>query len=340
MTCLSLLFIPSVLPLLDLRRFYYIIDSMIFVLLRTFFSALRSHRALALENLALRHQLDVLQRNVKRPRLTNRDRVLWIFLSRLWSDWRTVLTLVQPDTVVRWHRRGFRLYWKWKSRPRWPGRRRVPKEVRDLIRTMSRYNPLWSAPRIHGELLKLGIEISQATVSKYMVRHRKPPSQTWRTFLKNHAKDIVSIDFFTVPTATFRVLFVFLVLTNERRQIVHFNVTDSPTAFWIGQQIVEAFPWDTAPTYLLRDRDGKYGEDFIRRVESLGIKHVLISARSPWQNPYVERVIGSIRQECLDHTIIFNERHLRRVLRDYVAYYHGVRTHLGLAKDCPEPRSI
>ena len=205
---------------------------------------------------------------------------------------------------------------------------------------MSRDNPLWGAPRIHGKLLKLGIEISQATVSKYMVRHRKPPSQTWRTFLKNHAKDIVSIDFFTVPTATFRVLFVFLVLTNERRQIVHFNVTDSPTAFWIGQQIVEAFPWDTAPEYLLRDRDKKYGKEFVRRVESLGIKQVLIATRSPWQNPYVERVIGSIRRECVDHVIIFNERHLRRVLRDYVTYYHNSRTHLGLEKDCPEPRSI
>jgi putative transposase len=267
---------------------------MIFILFRTLFSALRSRRALVLENLALRHQLDVLQRNVKRPRLTNQDRVLWIFLSRLWSDWQTVLALVQPDTVVRWHRKGFRLYWRWKSRPRWPGRRRVPKEVRDLIRTMSRHNPLWGAPRIHGELLKLGIEVSQATVSKYVVRHRKPPSQTWRTFLKNHAKDIVSVDFFTVPTATFRVLFVFIVLTNERRQIVHFNVTDSPTAFWIGQQIVEAFPWDTAPEYLLRDRDKKYGKEFVRRVESLGIRHVVTSTQSPWQKGYASYYTPSV----------------------------------------------
>ncbi len=239
---------------------------MISIILRTFFSALRSHRASALENLALRHQLDVLQRNAKRPRLMNRDRTLWIFLSRVWADWRTVLTLVQPETVIRWHRKGFRLYWRWKSRPGWPERRRVPKEVRDLIRTMSRANPRWGAPRIHGELLKLGIEVSQATVSKYMVHHRKPPSQTWRTFLKNHAQDIVSVDFFTVPTATFRVLYVFIIMSNARRGIVHFNVTDSPSAVWTGQQMVEAFPWDTAPTYMLRDRDGKYGEDFIRRV--------------------------------------------------------------------------
>jgi transposase InsO family protein len=205
---------------------------------------------------------------------------------------------------------------------------------------MSLTNPLWGAPRIHGELLKLGIDVSQATVSKYMMRHYKPPSQSWRAFLNNHAKDIVSVDFFTVPTATFRVLFVFLVLSNERRRIVHFNVTESPTAAWTGQQIVEAFPWDTAPKYLLRDRDGKFGEEFIRRVESMDIEQVLIAARSPWQNPYVERVIGSIRRECLDHTIIFNERHLRRIIKMYFMYYHKCRTHLGLEKDCPNTRSV
>jgi putative transposase len=313
---------------------------MIFILFGTLFSALKFQRALALENLALRHQLDVLQRNAKRPRLTNRDRTLWVILSRVWTDWRTSLTLVQPDTVVRWHRRGFRMYWRWKSRPRWPGRRKVPKEILGLIRQMSRDNSLWGAPRIHGELLKLGITVSQATVSKYMARHRKPPSQSWRTFLTNHAKDIVSVDFFTVPTATFRVLFVFLVLSDQRRRIVHFNVTDSPSAIWIGQQIVEAFPWDTAPKYMIRDRDGKYGEEFLRRVESLGIKQVLISTQSPWQNPYVERIIGSIRRECLDHLIVFNERHLRRVLNEYFQYYHQSRTHLGLEKDCPRPRPV
>ncbi len=203
----------------------YYVYRMLFLILRTFISALRSHRALALENLALRHQLDVLKRNAKKPRLMNRDRTLWIVLSRLWPDWRIPLALVQPETVIRWHRRGFRLYWRWKSRPSWPGRRKVPMEIRDLIRSMSRSNPLWGAPRIHGELLKLGIDVSQATVSKYMVRHRKPPSQSWRTFLKNHARDIVSVDFFTIPTASFRVLFVFLVLSNDRRRIVHFNVT-------------------------------------------------------------------------------------------------------------------
>ena len=313
---------------------------MLILILRTFISALRSHRALALENLALRHQLDVLQRNTKRPRLTNQDRTLWVMLSRLWRDWRKPLTMVQPETVIRWHKRGFRLYWRWKSRPRWPGRQRVPKEIRDLIRGMSQVNPLWGAPRIHGELLKLGIELSQATVSKYMARHRNPPSQSWRTFLKNHAKDIVSVDFFTIPTVTFKVLYVFLVLSNDRRRIIHFNVTESPTSAWTGQQIVNAFPWDTAPKHLLRDRDRKYGQEFIHRVGSMDIHQVLIAARSPWQNPYVERAIGSIRRECLDHTIIFNDRHLRRVLKEYFHYYHKSRTHLGLEKDCPEPRPV
>ena len=337
---MSLLLIPSALRPLDLGRFHYIIAPMTFMLFCTLFSALKSRRALVLENLALRHQLDVLQRNAKRPRLTNRDRALWVVLSRVWAEWRKPLTVVQPETVIRWHRRGFRLYWRWKSRPRWPGRRRVPQDLRDLIRQMSQMNPLWGAPRIHGELLKLGIEISQATVSKYMMRHPKPPSQSWRTFLINYAKDIVSADFFTVPTATFRILYVFLVLSNERRQIVHFNTTDSPTSCWIGQQIVEAFPWDMAPKYMIRDRDRKDGDEFVRRVESLGVKQVLISTQSPWQNPYVERIIGSIRRECLDHVIIFSERHLRRVLRDYFGYYHGSRTHLGLEKDCPKPRPV
>lgn len=220
------------------------------------------------------------------------------------------------------------------------GKESRPRDIRDLIRTMSRDNPLWGAPKIHGELLKLGIEVSETTVSKYMVRNRKPPSQSWRTFLKNHSGHLVSVDFFTVPTATFRVLYVFVILSNARRRIVHFNVTDSPTAVWIGQQVVEAFPWDTAPRYLVRDLDGKFGDEFIHRVESMDIKQVLIAAQSPWQDPYVERVIGSIRRECLDHVIILNERHLRRVLQEHFKYYDGSRTHLALAKDCPSPRSV
>ena len=313
---------------------------MLFLILPTFISALRSHRALALENLALRHQLEVLKRNTKRLHIKNRDRLFWTILARIWSDWRKQLLFVRPETVIRWHKAGFRRYWRWKSRPKWPGRRAVPNDIRDLIRTMSQDNPLWGAPRIHGELMKLGITVSQGTVSKYMVRHRKPPSQSWRTFLKNHAKDIVSVDFFTVPTATFRVLYVFVILSNARRRIVHFNVTKSPTAVWTGRQIVEAFPWDTAPRYLIRDRDKKFGDEFTQRVASLDIKQVMVAARSPWQNPYVERVIGSIRRDCLDHHVIFNERHLRRVLTEYIRYYNKTRTHLGLEKDCPDPRLV
>ena len=301
---------------------------------------LAGRATLLAENLALRQQLAVLHRNAGRPRLRRRDRIFWVWLSGLWTGWRSALVLVQPETVVRWHRQGFKLYWRWKSRSRGEGRPAVPRDVRDLIRRMADANLLWGAPRIHGELLKLGIEISQAAVAKYMPRRRKPRSPTWRTFLENHIGQIVAVDFFTVPTATFRVLFVFVVLAHDRRRVLHFNVTEHPTAPWTGQQIRETFPWDTAPRFLLRDRDGIYGDDFVRVVRSMGIEHVLIAPRSPWQNPYAERVIGSIRRECLDHVIVINERHLLRVLRQYLAYYHRSRTHLSLAKDAPEPREI
>jgi transposase InsO family protein len=191
---------------------------------------------------------------------------------------------------------------------------------------------------VHGELLKLGINVSQPTVAKYMVRHRKPPSQTWRTFLANHVHNLVSVDFFTVPTVTFQVLFVLIVLAHDRRRVIHFNVTEQPTAAWTAQQIVEAFPWDTAPRYLLRDRDGIYGDYFCRRVDGMDIREVPIAPRSPWQNPFVERMIGSIRRECLDHMIVLNEQHLRRIIAAYLRYYHAARTHLSLDKDAPEGR--
>ena len=248
--------------------------------------------------------------------------------------------IFKPDTLVRWHRKGFRLYWTWKSRPRRGGRPAIDPDVRELIRTMSRNNIGWGAPRIHGELKMLGIQISESTVAKYMIRHRNPPSQTWRTFLANHTDCIAGIDFFTVPTATFRILYVFIVLSHDRRHIVHFNVTAHPTAMWTAQQLVEAFPFDSAPRYLLRDRDSIYGERFRNRVKSLGIDEVLTAPRSPWQNPYVERIIGSIRRECLNHVIIFNERHLRRQMKSYSTYYHEARTHLSLDKQSPVPRSI
>jgi transposase InsO family protein len=205
---------------------------------------------------------------------------------------------------------------------------------------MSRDNVGWGAPRIHGELQMLGIRVSQATVAKYMFRHRRPPSQTWRTFLNNHAKNLVAADFFTVPTVTFRILYVFLVLRHDRRRVVYFNATEHPTAQWTAQQMIEAFPWDSAPRYLLRDRDKVYGVIFRRRVHSLDMQEVLTAPQSPWQNPYVERLIGSIRRECLNHVIIFNELHLKRLLCAYFSYYHAARTHLSLDKQCPEPRAV
>jgi len=267
------------------------------------------------------------------------DRLLWICLSQMWAGWKSALLIVKPETVIAWHRRGFRLYWAWKSRHT-TGRPSVSREVRDLIRRMSMANPRWGAPRIHGELLKLGIEVSQATVAKYMVRHRKPPSQTWRTFLKNHMTNMVSSDFFVVPTITFRLLFVFVILSHDRRRPIHFAVTTNPTSEWTAHQLVEAFPWDSAPRYLLRDRDGIYGTVFGDAAQSLGIREVLTAAQSPWQNPYVERLIGSIRRECLDHVIVFNEAGARRVLKSYFDYYNNSRTHLALNKDAPIPRKI
>src|SRR5215831_19422144 len=257
-------------------------------------SILRSRAALELENLALRHQIGVLQRSAaKRPKLTSGDRLFWICLFRLWRGWRSVLAIVKPETVVAWHRAGFRLFWTWKVRRGLPGRPLISCDVRDLIRKMCRENPLWGAPRIHGELLKLGINIAESSVSKYMVRGNKPPSQTWRTFLENHAQQLVFIDFFTVPTIRFQVLYVFLVLAHDRRRILHFNVTDHPTAKWTRQQAREAFPFAQLPRYLLRDGDAIFGHDFREQVRDIGICEVLSAPRSPWQRAYIAWIHSS-----------------------------------------------
>ena len=309
-------------------------------LLAALTSTLRTRASLQIEILALRHQLSVLQRSQrKRVALRTMDRLLWIGLVRLWPDWRNALMLVKPQTVISWHRKGFRFYWKWKSRRR-IGRPGVSKEIRDLIRNMSSANVLWGAPRLHAELLKLGIEVSQATVAKHMVKHRKPPSQTWRSFLENHVKQLVSVDFFVVPTLSFRILYVFLVLAHERRRVVHFNVTDHPTAAWTAAQLMQAFPWDTAPRYLLRDRDRIYGDPFRIQAANMLITEVLTAPRSPWQSPYVERLVGSIGRECLDHVVVLSEESLRRILRSYVCYYHDSRCHQALGKDSPETREV
>jgi len=298
----------------------------------------RSRLSLQIEILALRHQLAVYQRTRARPRLRPADRLLWAWLSRVWSGWQDALVFVKPETVIAWRRRKFRQYWTRLSRSGKPGRPSVPREIRDFVRRMSSANPLWGAPRIVGELAKIGIDLPQSTVAKYMVRRRKPPSATWRAFLRNHIRDIVATDFFVVPTVRNQILFVFLVLAHERRRVLHFNVTAYPTAEWTAQQVVEAFPWTDPPRFLLRDRDGVYGHAFRSRIDSLGLEEVIIAAQSPWQNPFVERLIGSIRRDCLDHTIVLSERHLKRILTDYFRYYHRWRTHQSLEMDSPEGR--
>ncbi len=296
---------------------------------------------LTAENLALRQQLLVLKRHQKSPKLRERDRLFWVVMSRIWTGWRGALLIVRPDTVVRWHRRAFKLYWHRKSQAGKRGRPPVDLDLKAMIIKMADSNSTWGAPKIHGELLKLGVVISERTVSGLLCRHkRKPPSQTWRTFIKNHMPDMVGVDFLVVPTIRFRLLFVFVILSHARRRVVHFNVTANPTAEWTAQQIIEAFPWDTAPRYLLRDRDNIYGGWFRQRVKNMGIEEAVTAYHTPWQNAYVERLNGSIRRECTDHVIVFGERHLRRVLRDYFDYYHEDRTHLGLDKETPTERPV
>ena len=312
--------------------------------MRTIFLFVRAYliprTVIVAENLALRQQLGVLQRSVRRPRLRQRDRIFWVCLSRFWAGWRSCLVIVKPETVVRWHREGFKLYSRWKSRANERGRPRIAAEIRQLIRRMAQENPTWGAPRIQSELALLGHDVAESTVAKYMNRSRKPPSQTWRTFLENYVPEIAAIDFFVVVTAGFRLLYCFIVLRHDQRRVVHFNVTPYPTSRWTAQQIVEAFPFDEAPRFVIRDHDGIYGLDFRERVKRMGIEEVVIAYRSPWQSPYVERLIGSIRRECLDHVIMFNETHLLRILGAYFAYYHGARTHLSLDRNAPIPRPV
>jgi putative transposase len=304
-------------------------------------SSLRTRAELEIEILALRHQLAVLQQAApRRLPLTRTDRLLWVLLSRVWRGWRDGIQIVQPATVVSWHRRLFAWRWRWRSTRSRCGRPPIAEDIRDLIQTMHRANPFWGAPRIHGELQKLGIEIAETTVAKYLGRRPSSPSPTWRTFLRTHLAQCASLDFFTVPTATFRVLFVLVILSHNRRRIVHLNVTEHPTAAWTRQQIREAFPDHTAPAYVIRDRDGAYGPDFGRLLQSFGTEEVVIAPRSPWQNPFVERLIGTLRRECLDHVIVWNERSLRRTLRRFVDYYHEWRPHLSLEKDAPIPRAV
>ena len=290
---------------------------------------LRSRATLEAEILVLRQQINVLRRG-------NFDlrRLILGGICRLFPKMYDTLAIVRPDTVIRWHRAGFRLSWRWRSRRRC-GRPTVSLEVRRLIREMSIVNPLWGAPRIHGELLKLGIDVGQTSVAKYMARRRGPPSQGWNTFLRNHADGIAAMDLFVVPTISFRLLYALLIMGHDRRQILWFGVTAHPTAEWIANQLTEACGWGQIPRYLIRDRDGAYGDSFLRRVRSIGIRDRPTSPRSPWQNAYAERLIGSIRRECIDHVVVFGERDLRHLLLSYMNYYNGTRTHLSLHKDAP-----
>jgi transposase InsO family protein len=247
--------------------------------------------------------------------------------------------VVQPETILRWRRAGFKIFWRWKSRNS-AGRPKIDRGLRDLIQRMNRENPRWGVSRIHGELLMLGFEVAQSTVSKYMARRSKPPSQTWKTCLRRHAEAIAAIDMCVVPTLTFDHLFAFLVVRHGRRQLLWFDVTRHPTAEWLARQITEAFPWTSAPAYLVRDNDRAYGHVFTSRVRAMGIRDRPISPGSPWQNGYAERLIGTLRRECLDQMIIFSEAHLRRILSAYAAYYNQARTHLSLDKDAPLPRTV
>jgi putative transposase len=307
----------------------------------TFFRALFiGSAAVALENVALRHQLLVMQRSVSRPRFRRWDRAFWVCLSRVWRCCRSSLLIVQPATVLAWHRQGFRLYSRWRSRSAPVGRPMIGAPLRMLIRRMARENPTWGRRRLQAELHLLGYDVAELTIAKYMRRPRPSPSPTWRTFLETHLREIVAIDFFVVPTLTYRLLFAFIVLRHDRCELLHVNVTDHPTATWTAQQIVETFPDETASRYLLRDRDAIYGDAFVRRVDRMGMRQVLIAPHAPWQNPFAEQVIGSIRRECLDHFVVLNEQHLRRLLRAYLVYYNTTRPHQALGNNSPLPREV
>ena len=314
--------------------------SLIHFVLAILASPFKSKSRLEAENAALRHQLTVLRRKVRgRAKLTNNDRWFFVQLYRWFPSVLAVLTIIRPETLVRWHRAGFRRYWHWKSRQR-GGRSQVQTELRVLIRRMSIENPLWGAPRIHGELLKLGFQVSQSSVAKYMVKRRGPPSQGWRAFLANHAPHIAAMDLFVVPTIGFDLLYAFVVVRLDRRDLIWISVTRHPTAEWIARQVTEAFPWNEAPRYLIRDRDRIFGAVVTRRLRTMGIRDKPIAPASPWQNGFAERLIGSIRRECVDHIIVLGEAHLRRILRSYARYYNEIRTHRSLNKDAPVSRAI
>lgn len=302
-----------------------------------------SRQNLLLENLALRQQLAILKQRHPQPRLGAPDRIFWVILRRFWSGWKRSLLVVQPETVVRWHRAGSKQYWSWISRRRvCRGRRATSKELIELIFRMMAENPTWGAPRVHGELRMLGFEISERTVLRWMRKAPRDPgkAQSWKTFLDNHREAIAAMDFFSVPTLTFGVLYCFFVIAHDRRRVLHFNVTRHPTSAWVSQQLREAFPYDAAPKYLIHDRDAIFGTEVVETIKTLGVQSKRMAFKSPWQNGIAERFVGCCRRDLLDRVIVLNERHLKRLIRDYVRYYHDDRTHLGLAKQTPASRRI
>jgi len=295
-----------------------------------------------LENLSLRQQLAVLKQRHPQPRFKAPDRLFWVLLSWLWPQWKRALVLLQPETVVRWHRARFKLYWTWLSRHRkGTGRRCVSKDLRELIFRMVAENRTWGAPRIHGELKMLGFDISERTVLRWMRKAPRYPglAKRWMTFLSNHREVIAAMDFFTVPSLTFGALYCFFVIAHDRRRILHCNITRHPSSAWVAQQLREAFPYDPTAKYLIFDRATNFGEEAVSTIKSFGIEPKRTSFRSPWQNGVAERFVGSCRRDLLDHVIALNERHLKRLMTEYVRYYHDDRTHLGLNKQTPEGRN-
>ena len=309
------------------------------LVLRTLRRAARGRGDLLLENLALRQQLAMFERH---PTIRDGDRAFWSLLAGRWPSWRGAVVVVSPETVVRWHRAGWRRHWRWKSRSERAGRPRIPEGARDLIAQMSQQNRCWGARRIQGELRALGYDVSAETVRRYRLQAlRRPPSQRWQTFLANHRKEIWAADFFTVPTVLFQTLHVLFFISHDRRRIEHINVTAHPNAAWVWRQVIQATPWGRGPRFLIRDRDRSYGGDFIAKAKSIGIETVLTPIRAPQANGIAERLIGTLRRDCTNHIIPLSERHLRRVLLEYVAYYNATRPHQTLGQETPEgPREV
>src|SRR5216683_2687201 len=316
------------------------------LLICTLASAFRNRSALILENLLLRQQLQVALRPKRRLRLRGNDRLFWILVRRLHPDWRRHLLFVRPETVVRWHRRGWRCYWRWRSRTRLGrprrtrlGRPRLSKEVRSLIARIAGENPLWGTKRIRGELLKLGLVVSARSIRRYRrPRTARPPSQAWRTFLRNELAGIWAADLFVVQTLTFKTLYVFFFIRHQRRRLVHFNVTAHPSAAWIWQQLLNATPEGSQPRYLIHDRNAVYGADFGERTARLGIRNIRTPIRAARANAVAERVVETFRRECLDHLIVLNEEQLRAILREFIAYYNRDRPHRSLRLETPDIR--